>query len=114
MSTNLVTLDSMRVLMDVVDDLYDSIEHIMLLPKKYESRMKHLPDGDISDQDVKQILEKMPPERASALMAALMGLSEFVPVDDRDMKKASAKIESDFKLLKKIRANLHTALDEES
>ena len=94
---------------------YMITERLLSMSKKYEDRMKRFDDVEISNQDaVKQILEELPSERASALVVALMDLSELAPTDSHDMKKAVAQVENYFELLKKIRANLHTALDEES
>ena len=115
MSTNLAVLDGMRTLMEMFDDLHDAFENIMSMSEKYEDRLQPFNDADITNPDtIQQVLEGMPPGRASALTAALTDLAKFAPSNEQNDKKAMELFESIVQLIKTIRANLHVALDEKS
>ena len=94
----------------MVDDACDIAERVVAMPKKYEEMMKPFQDIKIAEPDsVKQIMEELPPERAAALMVALMDLAGMVPASNVDTKAELAKLEKTLERLKSIRVNLRTA-----
>lgn len=114
MATRLATLDLVRALTNAVDDLHDLVLRLSSLSETHGKRLQLFQGQDAIRQDtIQSILEELPPKRASALMVALMDLSKFAPTDQQDADRMAAKVESDFKLLRRIRANLHTALGDD-
>lgn len=101
-----------RVLIDVLDDTCDIGERAVALPKKFEEQMKPFEDITIDDpHNIKHILEELPPERAAALMTALIDLASLLPGDNIDTAAEFTKIENALKRFKNIRANLRLAME---
>ena len=80
--------------------------------KGYHDRLESLPSTDVLDPDtIKKLLEDLPQERATALMAAFMALPKLVPFNDEDMKEKTKELEEQVRMIESIRGHLHTALD---
>ena len=112
MSDDRTVLDLARILLDAFDDIHDSFEGIMTRFKGYHDRLESLPSADVPDPNmIKKLLEELPQERATALMAAFMALPKLVPSNDDDIKEKTKELEEQINMIESIRSNLHTALD---
>ena len=82
------------------------------LSEKYKT---HSFQGQSINQDtIQQMLEELPPQRATALMTALVDLSNIVPKDMQEVERLTAKAENDFKRIENIRTNLHFVLGDDT
>ena len=113
MSSALPTLQALGVLRDCLDEICDAGYSIIAAIEKFEQKSGPFKDVSVTDKEaIQQILTKLPPQRVSALMAAMLGVAEFVPLAPlADQQKPSDKMRDDMRRFRKIRDNLHDALD---
>lgn len=103
------------VLRDAVDDFCDTLEKTVARHEEYEQRLKSFKGTKFSEEDaIRDILTRLSPEKASALIVALMDMDELISsITPEDTKKEIKKIKEYITRFKKIQSNLHTALDGE-
>ena len=112
MSTNQIGLDTMRILMEVVDDFCDVMAKAKSVFDKHTFRLDLMQKVDTSDQEImKQVLAGLPPDRVTALVLALVDLAKLVPADAPDPKTQLENFDNFLNNLHKIQSNLHLALD---
>lgn len=107
------TLAAMGAFRDAVDGVCGLVEQLFALLEKHEQKMDEFRDVRMSEQStVKDILTALPPDKASALIAALITMSEIVPpIPPEDADDLAFKTKKYLADLQGIRANLHKALD---
>lgn len=112
-STALPTLQALGILRDSLDEICDAVDSIITTVEKFEQKSGSFKDVSITDKEViQQILTKLPPQKVSALIAAMLGMAEFAPlVPLADQQKQVDKMRDDIRHLQEIRNNLHDALD---
>lgn len=99
--------------MDTLDDICNAWEQIRAISEEHDRKIKPFKDIKMSEQEsTKEILTVLPPEKASALIAALVDVTELVQsIPHEDAVKQLAKVNENIARLQKIRDNLHKALD---
>ena len=103
----------MGIVRDGLDDIRETGERLLSIREEYNQKMEPFNDIKLSEQDaVKEILDCLPPDKASILIAALVDVLELVtPTSPENAEKQIHKLREDTERLQKICANLHTALD---
>lgn len=109
----LSTLQALGLLRDCLDEVCDAGERIIAAIEKFERKAEPFKDVSLSDKDViQQLLTQLPPKKVSALVAALLGVAEFVPLAPiADREEQADQIKDDVRSLREIRNNFHDALD---
>ena len=112
-SAVLPTLQVLGILRDCLDEICDAGDSIITTIEKFEQKSEPFKDVSLTDKEViQQILTKLPPQRVSALIAAMLGMAEVAPlVPLADQQKQIDKIRDDVRRLREIRNNFHDALD---
>ena len=105
-------LAALGILRDSLDDICKTWDQTFAILEKHNQKMEPFNDK-LSEQDVSEdILTILPPEKASALVAALTDAAEFAkafPLEDatKQLNMTKEAVTS----LQNIRDNLHKALD---
>ena len=105
---------AMGVMRDGLDDIRKTGERILSILEGYKQKLEPFDDIKLSKQDaVKEILDCLPPDKASLLVAALLDVAKLIPpMSPENMEKQIDKLREDVNHLEKICKDLHTALDE--
>ena len=113
MSTTPSVMELVRVLTEAFDDMYEGMTRLIALSDKYKKKLEPFNDIGIYDQDsITKMLEELPPNRASALVLALVDMSDIVP-DEQSVEKNAELVTDYMETLSRIRANLHEAMGDE-
>ena len=106
-------LTVLGILRDSLDDICKTGDLAFTILEKHERNMKPFKDIKLSEQDTaKEILTGLPPEKASALIAAITDAVELAEsLSPEDAEKQLDKMKEGMANLQKIRDNLHKALD---
>ena len=101
------------VLRDTLDGVCTAWEQILAILEEHDKRTKPFKGVTMSEQEAtKEILTVLPPEKASALIAAFTDTSELAQnVPPEEAVKQLDTIKTNMANLQKIRDNLHKALD---
>ena len=115
MNSNVNLLEFIRVLADIYDDMYNSVECIASIKSRYKERTQPFTNIYPIDQDtIQQLVNALPPERNAALIETLGEVSELIHNPNNDQKKLIESAKEQVKDIKAIRDRLQAALDEET
>ena len=105
-------LTIMGILRDSLDDICKTGERTFSILEEYEQKMKPFENMKQDEQEIKEILTALPPEKAAALIAAITDADKLVQsLPSEDAKKQLDKVKKSMVSLQEIRNNLHKALD---
>lgn len=105
------TLDVLRVLMNMLDELAASMEKSALVLEKYDAKLDALNNFNVTDTgNMTQTMASLPPDRAAAFVMAIGAMSSLLTAAERN----EAEPETQFTLVAYMRSHLHMALEGES
>lgn len=105
-------LDTLRILMDALDEVCAIGDSIMAALEDYTTRLESVRGVKLSDPDsMERMLEMLTPDRAARLMVALVTLAELMPPDVGSLDDRLKENQMVFDKLKQVSRALHGALD---
>ena len=105
----------LQTLMGAVDDMYEITMSLTNMIEKHKAQLNALENsGDLNqNNEIKQALTDLPPERTAALVSALIEAARLVPADVPNMEEQKKEVQIFLDRLNTIRNNLHMALEGE-